>query len=209
MKKCGITLSVLLLTLCLLLSGCGKSDKDKFVGTWRADVDMTDLINESLAEDPETAEYFTVDNFGMTLLFTFEEDGSYKITADEDAFAKSCDSLIETITEGATKYLEDMAKAEGLDMTADEMLGIMGLSMDDFMGEMMDRDDLKELLADVEDSGKYEVKDGKLYTTLDENDYIAYKFVSDTELQFTEMGGEDASDEELQALLPLTLTKQE
>ena len=209
MKKCGITLSVLLLTLCLLLSGCGGSDKDKFVGTWSANVDMTDIINDSLAEDPETAEYFTVDNFGMTLLFTFEEDGSYKITADEDAFAKSCDSLIETITEGATKYLEDTAKAEGLDMTADDMLGIMGLSMDDFMGEMMDQDDLKELLADVEDSGKYEVKDGKLYTTLDENDYIAYKFVSDTELQFTEMGGEDASDEELQALLPMTLTKQE
>lgn len=209
MKKCGITLSVLLLTLCLLLSGCSGSDKEKFVGTWSANVDMTDIINESLAEDPETAEYFTVDNFGMTLLFTFEADGSYKITADEDAFADSCDSLIETITEGATKYLEDTAKAEGLSMTADDMLGIMGLSMDDFMGEMMDQDDLKELLADVEDSGKYEVKDGKLYTTLDENDYIAYKFVSDTELQFTEMGGEDASDEELQALLPLTLTKQE
>ena len=128
MKKCGITLSVLLLTLCLLLSGCGGSDKDKFVGTWSANVDMTDIINDSLAEDPETAEYFTVDNFGMTLLFTFEEDGSYKITADEDAFAKSCDSLIETITEGATKYLEDTAKAEGLDMTADDMLGICGAS---------------------------------------------------------------------------------
>lgn len=209
MKKCGITLSVLLLTLCLLLSGCGKSDKDKFVGTWSADVDMTDILNETLAEDPETAAYFNIDSFGMTLLFTFEADGSYKIAADEDAFADACNGLIDTVTEGAKRYLEDTAKAEGLDMTADEMLGIMGLSMDDFMGEMLDRDDLKELLADVEDSGKYEVKDGKLYTTLDENDYIAYKFVSDTELQFTEMGGEDASDEELQALLPLTLLKQD
>lgn len=208
MKKCGITLPVLLLTLCLLLSGCGKSDKDKLIGTWKADVDMTDIINESIAEDPDAADYFKVDSFGMTLLFTFEEDGSYQITADQDAFADACDGLIDTIADGTKAYLEALALEEGLELDADAMLGLLGLSMDDFMDGMIDRDDLKSLVADVEDSGKFEAKDGKLYTTLDDTDYIAYEFVSDTELRFTEVGGEDASDEEFDQLLPLTLTKQ-
>lgn len=208
MKKCGITLSVLLLTLCLLLGGCGTSDKDKFVGTWKADVDMTDMINASFAEDPELADYFQLDSFSLTLLFTFGEDGSYQITADQDAFSDACDDLIGTLSDGAKRYLEDMALEEGLELDADAMLGLLGFSMDEFIEEMMDEEDLTSLLDDIEDSGKFEVKDGKFYTTLDETDYIAYEFVSDTELRFTEVSGEDASDEELDQLLPLTLIKQ-
>ena len=80
MKK--IVCLLLIAAMTLVFVGCGNSksgDKEKFLGTWRATLDMTDVLNEGLREgiaesDDEMAAYFTIDRFAFDVVFTFNED---------------------------------------------------------------------------------------------------------------------------------------
>lgn len=54
---------------------------------------MTETINEGFSEDAEMAKYLKVDDFKLTMVFTFHEDGTYKIDMDEEAFNNTYNGL--------------------------------------------------------------------------------------------------------------------
>ena len=201
MKKSIASFLCICLTLTMLLActGCQSSgDKDKFVGDCKADVDMTDMLNNMLASDPDTAEladYIKIDSYVLTLNFSFGSDGSYSIAIDRDALQQTSDALLNTMKSGVITYFEDFLEQQAAenDITVEEFLEAMEVSsVEEFLtANGMDLDDMfdTELLLSafdaVESSGTYEAKDGELRLTSSADNSIdieSYEFDSDTQI---------------------------
>lgn len=201
MKKSIASFLCICLTLAMLLTcaGCaGGGDKDKFVGEWEANVDMTDMLNNMLASDPDTADladYIKIDSYVLTLNFSFDKDGNYKIVIDRDALQQTSDALLSTMKSGVLAYfenmLEEMAADEGV--TVDEVFGALGVAnLEEFLAAndvdldtMFDMDQLLSAFDAVESSGTYDAKDGQLRLTNSADDSIDienYEFTSDTQV---------------------------
>ncbi|MCH5276129.1 MAG: hypothetical protein J1E65_09830, partial [Lachnospiraceae bacterium] len=78
-------LTVLLLALVMVFSlcACGGSDAGKdLIGTWAIDYDMADVLADELGGD--YADFHAP--LKMTLLFDFNDDGTFKMYIDESSF---------------------------------------------------------------------------------------------------------------------------
>lgn len=214
-KLAGILLAAVML---LMLFGCSKSaddDQKKFVGTWKATVDMTDLANESMqlssGIDSQTfSDYFEVSKFEFVLIFTFREDGTYSMAADEAQLNKNNEAFMAEIKAGLISYFEDMLAEEGIEMSADEFVEAQaGMSMDQYFDENFP-DNMFDGMADAfAMSGKWKAASGKLYLSESVNeeatggDYDLYEIVSSSEIRLVLPEGQTDDT----GLYPLVLKK--
>ena len=216
MKKSRMMALVLALAMLLVLAtGCG--DQDTFVGSWSATLDMADQLNKTLAAgDPETAEYIQLDDVTLTIAYTFNKDGTYSMKLDEDSIDEAYESIKESLSKGMETYLVEAVKQQnGLTMAIGEILAQMGVSsMDELINGVMSKADFTSALGDFSSEGKYEVKDGKLYTSdsldtaISETEYETYEILSDTQIKLIKPYGEKAEDEEMvEAYYPAILKK--
>lgn len=194
--------AIMAMIMMLALAGCGGSDADALVGNWAAEIDMSSLTNDMLAEmGMGMEEYFQFEDFAITMDLTFNDDGTYSFAMNEDSVKAAVDTMLVTIEDGMIKMLEDQIAEYGLDMTVDEMLAASGMSMDDLMAELDAEALVDEMMADSDSEGNYKAKDGKLYLSdgkdyaVDENIYDTYELDGDT-LTLTEHFGEEDEDEQ-------------
>lgn len=207
----------LALVMMLSLAACGQTDADKLVGTWTSDLDMSSVTNEMLAAMGEGAEeYFTFENFTVTLVMTFNEDGTYSTTVDEASVEAAVDSLMATVEDGMVKMLEAQIAEAGLNMTVDEMLAVSGMTMEDLMASVDTSALVTEMTEGSASEGKFKAEDGKLYMSagldyeVDEAVYDTYE-LDGTTLTLTGHVGAETDEEQLVAdeMYPVTLTKAE
>lgn len=201
----------------LMLFSCGKSgagDQEKFVGTWKSTVDVTDLLNASIQQgmgedDQVFAEYFKISKFDFVIVFTFRNDGTYSISADEAYFKNSIDTVLGELKTGMTRYLEDMLAEQDLDISLDELLAEEGTSIDALLDESLPSSMFDGLVDEFAVTGKWKANKGKLYTTENVNDDIEsntfdlYEFTSSDEIKLSLPDG--VRDDT--GLYPLTLKK--
>ena len=210
--------SMLLIAVMLLaFVGCGNSksgDKEKFVGTWNATLDMTDVLNESLregiAEEDETmADYFSVDKFDFVVEFTFNEDGTYSTTVDEASLNRSSDALKASVKDGLMRYFEDMVAEMDLDMSVEDLLDLSGRSIDALLDEALPTDLFDDVLDEFRLKGNWKAENGKLHTTesvdesIDKNAYELYEFTSNGDIKLSLV--DDSEDES--GVFPMILKK--
>lgn len=172
---------ILALTFVLLLAGC--SDSKKFVGQWKAEVDMTDMVNSYMSEENEEIfKYVKAADITIDLVFTFNSDGTYRMAPDEEAFKETLRTFGQTMAEGLRAYFQDLIETNGLDMSVDEFLVSAGLDLDSLVdeienGEIFDEDSTSE--------GNFKAEKGKLYTSdslneeIDESEYVSYTIEGD------------------------------
>lgn len=215
MKK---TLSIflsLLIAVTMVLSFTGCSENNKFVGEWSAQVDVSDEMNKSILDnDEELAKYFKTDSLTVTLVFTFNKDGSYQIAVDEASIDTLCDSFASIVTDGFTAYFTDLFKEQGMNIDdfggIDGALQVIGTSLEELVKESIDRDDIRKELEGVNDTGEYKAVKGKLYTfekdTVPDSDiYETYEFTDKDTLVIT--GSVGQSDSEDMIAYPITLVR--
>ena len=215
MKKMVCVLVAAAMVLALI--GCGSSsknnDKEKFLGTWKVDVDLTDAFNDGFTEgmdqiDAAASEYFNVDKFDFTVIFTFNDDGTYSMGVDDDSFNSSVDGVKESVKAGLTRYFEDMIVEMGLDMSVDEVLEASGMSMEALIDASLTPDMFGGVLEELNLSGKWKVENGKLYLTesadddFDEEDFDYYEITEEGIKLYIPEGVEDET-----GLYPMLLTK--
>lgn len=213
-RTISITLILaMLFSLMIGVTGCGGSnEKEKFVGKWQAEVDFTDEMNKSFADDADMAEYLSVSEFKLTMDFTFNEDDTYEIAVNEESFNKAMEGIGSEFKSGMDRYFADAIAAEGLDMSVDEFCEATGLDLDAMIDEILGAFDFAMLADEARSEGKYEVEKGKLYTSdskdtaVDKSFYEAYEFAGE-DLKITEMVGGKPADEFAASLYPITLKK--
>ncbi len=208
----------LALALCLalaacLFAGCGKQNLP--VGTWKANLDMTDLIKEEAkaGADPETAELvegMNLSDLTMELVMDLKQDGTYEMKVSEESMSAMEDKIIAGLKDALVEGLA----AEGYDA---ETLKDAGLDMDALIEDMISEEDLDMTSAaeEFQNSGKYKVEGNKLFLS-DENgayaddDYLVFNVDGNT-LTVTEISTPEGQDAEVlafvESLLPIVFNK--
>lgn len=190
----------LLLALCMVFALCacdsGDKGKDKddddeeeltdaelIVGTWEATINMNDvleLMGES--EDLEAlAAYFDFSRIDVGVTFEFDKKGGY-----EFSFTVDVNDMQSMLRDGMEKMLEDMLVGSGY--TVDDLAAEEGMTRDEYLDALMDEsfdaDEFTDIIEEANQSGSYEIKDGKIYywqdgEELDEGNYLKYSLDED------------------------------
>ena len=201
---------VLIFTLTLSLTAC--SDKNSVVGSWKAEVDLTEMINEGIADDEDMAEYVALKDFSFAMTLKLKDDGTYEMSVDEDDIKDVIKSAKKDLQEGFNKYFEDLIDSQDLGVTVDELLDSYGLDLDALIEAVFSDEMVDEIVSEMSSEGKYKAEDGKLYfsddldSDIDEDEYTTYE-MADNELKLMEAFGEDAAEMEDLGLFPMTFKK--
>ena len=203
---------VIIIAMMATLSGC--FDQQKFVGTWKTDLDISETLEKAVKEtSPEMADYVDFGTISpITLVLTFRNDNIYSQSMDQASCDKFGDELYVVMKDMFYKYFEAVIASEGYDISVDEFLDLAEISMDDILDEAMSAYDAETMFKTARSAGNYLVKDGKLFLSagvdlgIDENIYDTYE-ISGDKLTLTKHFGndEDALPEEF---YPLVFEKQ-
>ncbi len=205
-------IAVLLSVLCLCLAACGgssdkkendedatKTNQDLILGTWEAEVDMTEMMQEIFAADEDMGEFIHVSDFKMKFLFTFEDTSMMKLEVDEDVLSESFDTFFVGMKDSMYKYFESALAGSDLDMTVEEFLEKSQIDLDalveDMSGAALETMKFDEMSYDC----YYEVRYNKLYSYAeagerDEEEYIKIEFPNKNTLKFVEVKTEDTDN---------------
>lgn len=227
MKK----LIALLLAALMTFSLVGCASGPELLGKYETTIDLTDMIIAEFdsgtgLNDPNLSLANYLDKFEIKVLFEFKEDGTHVQMFDTASLEDSMETFKAAIvplmddlllfsldqTLGAMGYtIETKEDVEAiLNMNWDDIfVQSMGITAEDFIGQMVD-----ELSAELFDQtvlaeGKYKAENGKLHISLSldeeylEDAYETYEIDGDT---VTITGGVNIEEDEILPY-PYTLTK--
>lgn len=179
---------------------------ESIVGTWKTTLDITDLLTQILIdEEPGAAAYFQFSDLIIGIVFTFNNDGTCACEVDKASITAMEESLVKSLRDGTRSMLTDLFKAQGIAVSLDEYLASTGTSFDYIFNEVFDGLDTDDLIADFNDSGTYQLRDGLLYLDGTDKDATKYEIVDGT-LTMSPVDEENIG-EEFGGLLPLVFTR--
>ena len=154
------------------------------IGTWETSINAAGLINEMLSHysnDPLFLEHVNIEDFVISESYTFNADGTYLLTVDENIVSHSAVKLKKELEGDMSNYLEAYADEHGYFMTADQMLILMGYdSMTDFLDHVFPLDLLLSTLKPS--TGYYRAVSGKLYIDEFSGDFYEFYTIDDDAL---------------------------
>ena len=179
--------ALLLISVLIGMTGCS-NEADALVGSWEGEVNYAQYFNEGIvvAAGEELAQYWMVEDFSLTLVMTFRADGTYSMTVDQIKLEDTIANLKTKLTKGLTDYMRDLIEASGSEMTVDEFMSTLDISVDELIDQTLGDQMINAMVADCTFEGNYEVKEGKLYTSagldfsIDKNVYEVYEITQNT-----------------------------
>lgn len=176
------------------------------VGEWEAYLDMTDYLNDMLAE--EIGEDDIIDDFSVRMTMKFKDDGTVTLKVDKDHLEDVVNDFADKFW---TVFLDIMAEEYGMDVKELETtLADSGVTKDTLVEEM----DIESAFEDVEDMKGYWMLDGdELFIAEDEDDVedadpVEIEF--DDNDTFSIIGGDgldDLDEEMIELFLPIVFER--
>ena len=189
-----------------------EKDEKVFYGSWNASVNATKDFKEGIGD--EVSPYIGDYQFIIEYNFGFYEDGTYYLSVNEAAFNETVAALQPYMKQAIIDYFREEASLIG---KSDEEISKLyqdkfHQSIDDLAAEYVGKIQYETFAQGINCSGKYKVKDHKLYLSggldkdIDESCYYKYAEISDTVISLDEyyVGGNYDSD-----VVGFTLEKQE
>lgn len=134
------------------------------VGEWVGTVDMSNMLNEAIAGgDPTMAQYCDFTDICFDLRMEFTEDGACTLYVDGDSAVKMAEIMKEQLVDFLYAYMGAMIEESGLDMSVDDLLAMQGYTLDSFLDESFNVEQLASTFTDIYESGNYVAEDGLLY----------------------------------------------
>ncbi len=163
------------------------------VGSWKTDMDMTELYVSmfTMMMEPEMTEYFDFEGFSFLMSITLEmdEEGQYAVTFDENAIKDGTNELLEIVKAGMKDYMTDSFTAEAeelgttlkdyLEYVFEEEIEDVDAYLEALTEESLGEIDAEDLGVAEPEHGLYGVKEGRLYFYMEddlffEEDYMLY-----------------------------------
>lgn len=191
-----------------------KTDAELIVGSWTTSIDITDAIKGGLLEGIGEDVTIDIPKTTVKLTATFNADGTYTTEADKADAQKAIDNTF------------DALYPVFVDMLKQQIAASAGVSADDITDEMLDQalatagygsleafyDTVKaevsvdDLVKEMNASGSYELKDGKINMTNFVDAEDAWCPYTISENSFVIEKGEGVTGEEA-AMFPVTFTR--
>ena len=222
MKK---TIAALLaLVMALSLTACSKNETKKLVGTWQYAMDLTQVMNEEMAESYELEELDSAATFCVYMDFTVAEDGAYTLGVDMDATGESLTGYYQALTPVLAELVYAAGEAQGMSREEyDKALEAMGMTVEEYISTIFSAVDMGDLLtlmlgsdAGTESAGWCKAVDGQLFMAetageLDAAGYVAYTLNSDGTMSWTDddgqLSGQLTAQEQELISFPMVWTK--
>ena len=165
LKRLFALLMAVAMVFCLAACGgdaeTGVEEKEKnvkktLVGDWEAEVDLSDMMAEMLAD--ELGMEIDVDDFAITMALTFEDDGTFKAEMKAD-WEEAVEDLVDNIWD---YILETTAEEAGMSVSeVEELMEEQGVTKDMLMEEV----DMEDIMGDLEEkiTGEWVLDGDKLY----------------------------------------------
>ena len=212
-KICLVLAAIVLFTAIATFAGCSK-ESDALIGTWVGEVNYANYFNQGLQSiaGEGLAEYWAVENFPITLILTFQTDGTYSMTVDQEKLTQTIEDLKKKLTRGLRDFMQDLIDASESTLTLDEFMVSMYISAETLIQEAIGQDVVEALVNECTYNGNYSVKDGRLYTSaalayaIDESMYETYEVTQNT-LTFMSVVGGSGNSLLSQSLYPFTLIR--
>lgn len=211
-KWTGFAAVVLVLALVLTLGGCGASEKETLLGTWKGETDITDLVNRSLTAgvDEELAGFLTFDNVTLVVVLTFREDDSFSMALDETALETTVEQMKADFAGGMEQFLVKRAAAEGKEASLEEILDSMDTTMEELVNEAITSDLVNTLAAGIAREGAFRAENGTLYLSGEEGKEIPQSYaLKGGTLTLGAPKNSQELDIYLQAMYPMVFQKAE
>lgn len=163
MKKMRKILSlVMIMVLVLSLTGCGSNTASQLYGTWAATFDLSGMIEDELGSDFDGFH----EDFDITLMLDFNEDGTFRMYADEEALRDTFNTYIESLASFGTNVMYEQLEGNGY--TRDEIDSMVeeqyGMGVEEYMlSQLQSSVNIDDLIGDMETTGVYKAKGNKLY----------------------------------------------
>ena len=206
---------LLVFVMIFLLTACGPTEKDKLLGTWKGEVDMTHLFNESIATEggEDVSAYMEIQDFTLVIALNFYEDDTYSMVVDEDALMVTVEGAKDDLKAGLERYLmETVSAALGVEMPIEELLEYAGISMDEITDGIFTQELIDEMVDGINSAGHFLAEEGKLYLSgglgyeIDKSDCESYSLDGDV-LSLVEFISREEVDEFTKALYPMEFHK--
>lgn len=150
-----------------LLVGCNSNNgaDNAIIGTWVTIIDMTDTINETIA-DQEIEPFVKFSNLSISMNATFREDGTYSMELDPVSVGDMAEARQKQIDDGMMAYLENVIAEMWNGMALDDYLAMSGMSREEAMDIITDGVfDLEGFLASLDNisvEGNYKAENGRI-----------------------------------------------
>lgn len=184
-------------------------DAKAILGTWDSVWDMSGVFNGMVTlGDDSMGKYVHLEKLDFPMQFSFFEDGTYAITADEQAIQAALAETVEDLRAGYTGYFEYLIETNDLDMSVEAFLLASGYeSMDQYLDSILGGFD--ETSDALEANGKWSVENGRLYVIKQANgsevkEYYPYE-LAENQLKLTELVIEDTGEDGMAALFDALL----
>lgn len=200
MKKIWILCLALLLAVSVL-AGCSPKDAELMEGKWKGEADLAAAYKSLLAgADPTVAAHIDLEDFTVALTLRFNEDGTYRLQADQEDLEAGAALMEDAIRAGLAAYMQ----AE-TGKTMDNLLAAAGMTMDEVMAQYFGADLAQVVGQNLESEGTYKVSGGKLIL-MDEDGSKVFEGKYDVDEEALKLKSGVTSDL-IASLLPLKLER--
>ena len=93
---------VMLFSVMFTLTGCF-GEQSKYIGKWKATLDLTDIMNEELANNEDMGDYFTLTDFSVVMFLEFNDDGTYSMYVEEESIEKAMEKMVDDLIDAANE----------------------------------------------------------------------------------------------------------
>ena len=191
MKKRSLVL-VLVLAMLMSLCACAGKESKSVVGTWKANYDFSEMMQESMGAEADT--YGDVfEDLSLAFCFEFTKD-EVTISVDEASIDDFKDAMEDIMVKIFDISMEEMAKSAG--MTVDEVYSSIGYTREEYLETFLDEMDIDSLAEElvVEETSKYKAGKDVITVTNEDGDTEewAYTLDGDSLTLTVDMDGEEA-----------------
>ena len=224
MRKLSMLIAlVIAAVMCLSAAACGAEPEKAIIGTWKAKIDLTDFMNDHIAEAMGGKRPEKTAKAVFTLVAVFNKDTTVTLSFDNEemnsSLSKYFDSLYDYMVESVyDKFMSDPEYGYDSREELDEVFELLGIDIDALVEQSLSSLSANQFFPEdfaLIENGKYRLEDGKLFISENGEDFDPEHYflfdLSGRRLKITGIcGGFDftSSDFDIDEALPIVFKKQ-
>lgn len=151
------------LVLMLSLSLCGCVSKKDVIGSYEAQLDISEIYNRRFSEAEDIKNY-SLSSLTLKQSLTFNQDGTYSYYVEEEEAQNVINKALILTSDALRQYYAKLIADMGLNMDVETYLASVGADIDSIVAQMRVSEEIENILEKLCEEGTYTVTRTSLFT---------------------------------------------